>query len=358
MQNEFGLGCQLNPPDERDFLASLYVPTVAVEPFDYRPGLGVHSNQGSQPRCVGHAHAKQSWYFERQQGTVNDLSPDDLYELCKLKDGNDEPGTYPRVAYTIQRDRGICETPFYRTARADENARTHRIESYAGTKHDPDSLVQMAIASKCPVAISIEVWQSLFDKARVGGVVPMPGGYGDVRRGYHRILFVAYVPQDANPYKLWNSWGDEYGDRGNLVYTKPVLDRSTMEAHTIIDAPNLATRPWGDFPNGYTDLNGSVHPPTSNGWFPEGNLVKTAKLMQGYPDDMFRPKNNVTQHQVITVARRAGISGVQDVDNWKTLATRGWVKATFPGLVWLEERWLDFLTRFELCLLLARWLVK
>jgi hypothetical protein len=338
MPQEFGLGALINPPDERDYIAALYLGAPEVKPFDYRPQMGMPLNQGQTPKCVTHAHSIQEWVNEHKQGCNNVLDPHRLYAKCKAEDGiPDAPGTYPRTAYDIQRRDGIAEAPYVGTPQEDANALTHRIASYAACRRDKDSLTAAAIASGVPVAISIPVYQSLYDNIRTG-IIPMPGGYGDVLRGYHRLLYSTWDPTTKYSRRLRNSWG-MVGAEGDLICEDPVFDVLVLEAHTIVDMTTFE-RPWADW--------------YENTAYAEGNAVKDSGLMKGFPDGNFYPAFDMTQHQVITVARRASVPGLHDVDDWAKLATRGWVRDTFPGLTWVEERWTEPITRFQFAMLLAR----
>jgi len=116
-----------------------------------------------------------------------------------------------------------------------------------------------------------------------------------------------------------------------------------IEAHSIVDVLEMV-KPWPDW--------------YDNTAYGEGNIVKASTLMKGFPDGNFYPAFFMTQHQVITVAKRAKIHGLKDVDDWSVLATRGWVRDTYPNLPWVEERWEEDVTRYQFAMLVARVLTK
>jgi hypothetical protein len=79
---------------------------------------------------------------------------------------------------------------------------------------------------------------------------------------------------------------------------------------------------------------------------------------QGFPDRTFRPHGPVTQHQVYTVMRRLGLllPGKDKAELWTTPATRGWVSECFPELDFRDGRLDELCTRYQLLLLVGRWM--
>jgi len=136
--------------------------------------MGPHKNQGQTSECVTHAHCSQQEFCERKEGCLNPLDPHKLLRQVQGHRRHREAGTYPRVAYDIERKDGVPETQFVGKPEEISNAASHRIASYAACGRDIDLILQAAVASGIPVGVSIEVWQSLYDRARVGGIVPMP----------------------------------------------------------------------------------------------------------------------------------------------------------------------------------------
>jgi hypothetical protein len=331
-----GLGCLPDPPDERDFIAALYLPPpVAIPDFDYRPELGPLRNQGNTPRCVGYGHASQELWYERKHSISEILSGNYIYEGAKSIDGMPkEEGTYPRAAYAWQKDHGACEEKFYNTTKEGNSAWEHRIQGYASCGNDIGMALQAAYQNG-PVGTSIMVYDNI-TAAKSTGVVPMPTPRSKAIGG-HRLVLAAYE-RDERGYGFFNSWG-EWGDGGTLWMAQDVADFCHIESHTIIDLPT--DLPWKDWPEGKNVA--------------EGCLVKDAGAMHGYPDETFRPWANVLQRHVGTVMGNLDLKPTQRADSWEE-ATRGWVHLAFPQLVFLETRWDEKLTRFQLALLVARYL--
>lgn len=341
MADRFGLGALPDPPDERDYLAALYLPTVPTLPDVVDIPLPPVASQGKVGECVGWAHAYQHSPTEDLH-TSGRLSPQSVYHEAKLRDGYSGEGTYPRAAYQGQQQAGTCEEslwPYearYPPSNSpapgySENAATHKIQVYAAVERTVDAICT-ALAAQKPVAFSMSVYNNFFSVGN-NGLVPDPAG---TIVGGHRMVLPGYG-RVRKLFTCQNSWGTNWG-AGGLCYFR--FDQIAMfqDLNVVTDMPDI-TKPWSDWP----DTN-----------IAEAIAVNNAGAFHGFPDGTFHPWENVSRHQVELVFARLEGLPEPPVPDAAVEATRGWVRDTIPGLTWLESRWSEPLSRFQLALLIAR----
>lgn len=97
---------------------------------------------------------------------------------------------------------------------------------------------------------------------------------------------------------------------------------------------------WLDFPKKYWQVF---------------TFIYKNKIMNGYPDNTFKPWNYVTEKQVITVLKRAGIRTNVDINQYKEVPARmGWVEQYFlPGTIHTASAD-EYVTRFRLAIMTTR----
>lgn len=98
---------------------------------------------------------------------------------------------------------------------------------------------------------------------------------------------------------------------------------------------------WGDIPRDDTELLAASIWALGQG------------IWLGYPDGTFGPWAPVLKRHVALVAHRAGLEAPAWEDDY-TPATRAEVRDSIPGLIWLEERWAEQLSRSQLLRLMFR----
>src|SRR5215212_2830280 len=158
-----GLGCVPDPPDPRDFLWRVL---VRPEPMKLPRAYGVRTcgpvlDQGAEPRCVAFSTATVKMVDEyRERKVWYAFDPVWLYELCKQHDGKpNSKGTNLRIALGL-------------------------------------------------VAFGIRVDEGIYKP--VNGRVPEPSGKPF---GGHAMVINGW-DDDLGAFRIKNSWGYDWGDRG------------------------------------------------------------------------------------------------------------------------------------------------
>jgi hypothetical protein len=343
---QFFLGALLNPPDERDYLASLVLPVVTIEPdpIDWSVKTGPIFDQGQRGTCVVNAHVSQSHFTELPLPDVTCLSREYLWKRAKETDGIPlEDGTYPRAAYLMAQKWGIPEErfmPYGGTIQlgADVAAAAHRIGAFSTVHKIVDNICQALVFA--PVGVSIKVYQSFYSPPHDGIFRDMSGQF----IGYHRVLLVG-KDRAKGLFKFQNSHGSRYGLHGYFYMSFDLLS-IMLDMNIQTDYPSYEKH-WSDWPDG---------------WLAEQDLVYRTlaidkkPLMRGYSDGTIHPSDSISIRQVATVLGRLGlpIDPTYLENYWP--AERGWIHQVFPQLTFEEDRWTEQLTRFQFVLLLARYI--
>jgi hypothetical protein len=274
--------------------------------------------QGKTSHCCGFSAA--GYKAAAQQGappdaTITDAEGHRLYYECKKIDGDPtgEDGSYIRSVAKVLKNEGV-------------------IDAYAfGNFAEADAWVQ----TYGPVILGTD-WTSAMFHPQGGVIAPS----GDVAGG-HAYLWRGDKQGPADNL-IHNSWGRSWGLNGTAYISDAdlelLVDKRGGEAMMAV---KLVSKPWSDWPDEQLDA---------------AKLIKSTGAMQGYPDGSFRPWDKLTYRHVALIARRVGLSYPREwLDDYACPATRAAVRDTFP-FVWLEERWTETITRYQLALLLARYL--
>jgi hypothetical protein len=348
---DYKLGLIPSPPDKRDYLLAAFLPPLTVSlpdewlawkqwqtPVKYQQSLG---------SCVGFSSTGQKEAYDNKEFEYPmDLSEQFLYGECKKIDGvpNIE-GTDIRSAMKVLKDFGICEESYfpyegrYPPQNAPkpgylENATMYKIFSYASVGITKEALKQ-ALYQNGPVVVAIIVHDS-FVATKSDGIVQFPSG---AIQGGHAILVIGY-----NKLGLIckNSWSTQWGNEGYCTIPWTVWEQINMgEAWSIVDVI-ARKKPWKDWPDSELE----------SAW-----ATKNSGVLLGYSDTEFRPWNNVTQHQAITIATRLGfVVPKEEKASWSTDALRGWIHENWPQYTFLEERWDESITRYQFAIIIGRYL--
>lgn len=326
-QQKHGLGWYPSEEDTRDWAPERMFALVdlgAAIPVAWETPVWLY--QGQTPHCVGFTGAAFQASNGSRAGTTTGITDADghaIYYECKIEDGQplQENGSTGRSLAKVLMKRGVIDAY---SLTSDFVAAKEWVEHYG------------------PVAIGIWWYTAMFTKDAQGLIRP-----GGKKEGGHEILWRA--EEQALDNILHNSWGQQWGE----CFIKD-LDLSGLladqgEALLMVKLGLNSTLPWPDL-IGYEmlpeDLRGA-------------QLVKEQGAMHGYDDipSTFRPALKVTIHQVKTVLGNMKLPvppPIEGIDEWVTPALRGWVRDNFPGLVWVEERWEETLTRFQLLMLVGR----
>ncbi len=336
---EHSFGCIPSPPDERDFQLASYVAPVSVPAsLSYRSMMTPVRNQGNLGSCVGFASTALD---EHIHGAAN-LSEMWCYDQCKKLDGYEGEGTYPRIAMKVL-TQGICEEGMWPyqdryppstqpNPSAAANARNYRIGTYASSTIDG---LKAGLFQHGPMLLAFGVYEN-YTQARDTGVIPAPAGK---RLGGHAVCLTGYDDNKA----LWewkNSWAFDWGDEGYGYFPYSVLPFLFMEAWTVVDDGTIS-KPWPDWPDEQLEA---------------AKFIKDSGAMQGFPDGSFRPYDKLTYRHVALIANRVGLTAPREWLETYAPCTRAAVRDTLSGFTWLEERWDEQITRYQLALLLYRYL--
>jgi hypothetical protein len=352
---KYGLGCLPDTPDKRDFLLSAFIPLTVKVPskFSLRDKVTPIRHQKQLGSCVAHGMLVLKEYFDSAEYNKEvNLSEQWLYGECKAVDGYPGDGTYPRVALEVLLKKGTCEEVYmpYEGVYpptippkngADENAANYKITTYAYVSVDVES-IKSALYQNGPTSIAVYVYDSFLQARSNGGFVPKPSG---TLRGGHLMAIVGYDDEKTwggykGFFEIKNSWGTDFGDNGYLWIPYSLLSAlKTSSIWTIVDETAIVKH-WSDWPN--QELAAQ-------------DIVFNKGLIKGYPDGTIRPWDGVLRRHVALIMERLGQKASETDLNDYHYATRGWVKEKFPFLEWIEERWNEPITRFQLILLLARY---
>jgi hypothetical protein len=347
---EFKLGLVASPIDRRDYLLAAYLPPLTVtlpdEFLDWVPWQTPVKYQAQLGACASfNGVAVKEPYDWKEYGTMPDLSEQFLYGEAKKIDGLDAEGTYLRAIMQVLLDTGVCEESYLPyegryppinspSLDAYENAKNYKISAYAQVGVTKEE-IKRALYQNGPLCIGIKVYQS-FMNTGIDGIVQFPSGK---ELGGHALTVVGYTKLGM---LIKNSWSVQWGNKGYCVIPWAVWEQINMgEAWSIVDLI-LRKKPWED----WLELEPQL------GW-----LVKNSGIFKGYNDGLFHPYDNVSRRQATLIAQRLNfpINSIY-LNEYSTLATRGWIHEQWPQYTFLEERWEENLTRFQFAVIIGRYL--
>jgi C1A family cysteine protease len=210
-QLPFGLGHVPDPPDARDFLwRALVRPEPMRLPRSFRVRTcGPVLDQGAEPRCVAFATASLKMVDEYRERKVW-FSFDEvwLYDLCKRHDGKPNgKGTNLRTALKLVQKQGYVARGIYRRAKhVPGRKRTFGLTNYVNLGSTQQ--IKEAVKTVGPVAFGIKIDDGIFHP--VDGRAPEPNGKPF---GGHAMLISGW-DDDLGAFRIKNSWGYSWGDRG------------------------------------------------------------------------------------------------------------------------------------------------
>lgn len=350
---KYSLGLVPDIPSTKDFLASAFIPVSVTLPENFELDLSWYvSHQLSQPMCTAFTVAELKKFCDNKEySKILDFSEQWFYAKCKSNGGYQGAGEYPRVCMDTLLKYGICEESYHPYENrypsvnsdlpgADENALKYRISSYVRVTPTMDSIRQ-AIYQVGPVGVSIMCWTSFFTP--INGICPAPTGK---QEGGHMITACGWRTVGGKlQLKLKNSWGADWGEKGYVWVPESVWDAiSLRDCWTIVDMLE-ATKHWTDWP----DTN-----------ILEQDIVFKHGIFEGYLPDRttIRPWDTVKKSHVVLVAARLKMPITTALCTDYSEATRGWTKEQFPMFQWDSQRDDEPLTRFQLILLAARYILS
>lgn len=240
---KYTLGAIKNIPDIRDVPLTAVQTPVSV-PNSYVTDISMIPvlNQGALGSCVGHAHAVIHTYFEYlETKNLKSFSPRYLYALSKKLDGYPSQGTYPRLTNSIMLKNGCALTDTVpndttlthetyidvkETVDVIKQAQPYKVKGYVFIPNNIESIKQ-AIFQNRLIAMSIHV----------GDFNHAPMKKGDI--GSHRVVAYGYEVI-GNDLKILcrNSWGEQWGDKGNFFIMWSDFKDGIDDINTYTDIPN------------------------------------------------------------------------------------------------------------------------
>jgi fibronectin type 3 domain-containing protein len=221
--------------------------SVDLAPLFPAPGF-----QGEQNSCVAWAtaYAAKSYQENRKRnwgvdGRDRVFSPSFIYN--QINNGRDEGSTIPD-ALELVKNQG-CATletmPYgdYRTQpvpSARQEALNFRVESYARLDGKNGNAIKTVLADGHPVIIGMKTYEN-FMTYRSGIYSRASGAY----LGGHAMVIAGY-DDGKKAYKIMNSWGDRWGDKGFVWYDYDLFAEMHHTAMVMYDIP--ANTPEESYP--------------------------------------------------------------------------------------------------------------
>lgn len=252
-----GMGVLADDPSDLAAATEADPPARGVTPasVDLTSSFPAPGSQGSMGTCVGWALANLASFHENEEqhragsGEGPAFSPLFLYNLSKSpSDGDCTAGLSIAHALNVLRDNGIAPIASfpYRTdlcgsmpgADVQRAAMRHRISTWAKVHEHDASELKSFLAARHPVILSVRVDDALQNLH--GQKYAQRGGDA---RGDHALLLVGY-DDTKHAWKVLNSWGSEWGERGYGWIDYDVwndLVRAAYVAEDRVEAPPPAT---------------------------------------------------------------------------------------------------------------------
>ena len=229
-------------PDRPDARDHTFKPKVArlLASADLRADCPPHMNQGELGACVAHGVSSCLRFAMKQQG----LDPRPLSRLQMYYDGRViestvtvDSGLTIRDGIKCAADIGIAPEPLwpYNIDRFTQKpfprvyARALQFRALKYERVEPNAYaIKAAIASGHPVVGGFNVFRQ-FGSASCArnGVVAMPGTR-EAPVGGHCLYFCAYG-QKPGYITARNSWGDDWGDKGDCYFPEEFLEQQASD---------------------------------------------------------------------------------------------------------------------------------
>lgn len=248
---DLGLGRMPDVADERDWRARSFVApqeATGLVRVDWTNRLGPVLNQGNSPHCVAYTASALKTYQERREHRRTYLfDAPAAYRLCKIQDGDSNDGTFARTICKVMQDQG-----YGRQGHAwDADALRWRIEAYARIRGISE--LENALATLGPCMLGVSWYKEWFwpERAVNKFVLSSPASPSRSDAGGHEILLVGFDRSGTRfnepVFTIRNSWGAEWGDKGNAYLTYAELERQldlpesrAADIWSVVDATRVA----------------------------------------------------------------------------------------------------------------------
>ena len=231
------MGCLLGKKDIRDYKIKRKVAMSVNYPeaFECEKQRGKIKNQGSVGSCVAHATSE---ILEYHTNGTQKLATDFIYGIRNKLFGSTGTGMTLRDACKIVKSYGdpqlsYCPTNTEVTAvfkiaesvftneEAMEDAKNHRISSYAQLRNDED--IKYALMNYGPVLACVQ-WFSDYKISVRDGILHK----GVKPSGYHAIMIYGW---NEEGWLCQNSWGTGFGQKGLFILPH---DYQVAQAYSLV----------------------------------------------------------------------------------------------------------------------------
>lgn len=253
----YTLGAVPSPRDTRDYQVAQFInPTAAANlapAWDFSGLLQPVRNQGNEGTCVGHALTTVMGYQQMtaaapgKQPDREILAPRDAYEGARMLEpiAGGAEGATPRSALKYAQRSGIGAElywPYYQHQRGNPSAGieasryANRILTYSRVPAAPAAMKD-ALYWHGPILAVINA-DGGFGAHKGDGVIRSAG----LNLGQHAVTIAGW-DDTKGAFRIRNSWGTEWGDRGDawLPYSWAIVE--AWSCTPALDAPPPEV-PW------------------------------------------------------------------------------------------------------------------
>jgi len=240
-------GALRDPIDDRDWKISDCLVRSSSAPLpnyiDYSSVVPVVRDQGSLGSCVGFAATEVKTAQESVDlGKHYQFSPLFIYWMRE----NTSEGMYLRDAMKILYEYGVCEEYLleYKKHMASRgtpdrrhflNAENFKIAAYARISTVDE--MRRTLVENGPFIIAVPVYES-FHNVGPDGKIPIPDPSKEVFSGGHALCVVGYDDNNAL-FKVKNSWGETWGDKGFGFLPYEFVEKYLWDAWSSVDAKSV-----------------------------------------------------------------------------------------------------------------------
>jgi uncharacterized protein YcbK (DUF882 family) len=232
---QYTFGAIKNPIDLRDVPASAFQPAVETLPVKFITDISMIPvmNQMGIGSCVGHAIGCYLQYLEyKESGKFTSISPRYVYAMAKAVDGLTSQGTYPRTA---------CDQVYKNGAKTEDDVKcddTLSHDDYINVVTDLKGKYKIKGYAFVP-ANANEIKQAIINNGLVVATLAV-GDFSSSHvhpgtNGYHYITIYGY---DGDTFYFRNSWGNQWGDKGNGTFNFAEFKDQIFDVMAITDVPN------------------------------------------------------------------------------------------------------------------------